>query len=52
MKAIEVKKGDKVVFEDLIWIVQGKSLNAVILTDEKGQQRIVSYSQIEKYEQE
>jgi hypothetical protein len=54
MKAIEVKKVDKVdkvVFDDQQCEVMEKSLNDVLIRFNDGSQRIVSYSQIEKYEQ-
>lgn len=52
MKAIEVNKGDKVLFEDEIVTVQLTGLNHVTIRLSTGEQRIVSYSQIQKYEPE
>lgn len=51
MKAIEVKRGDKVRREGEKVTVIHKHLNCVIVEDVKGYLYELSYQQIEKYEQ-
>lgn len=52
MKAIEVKKGQTVVYNGEKWNVKECGLNHLIIINSEKQQRITSYSQIEKYEPE
>lgn len=52
MKAIEVKKGDKVLYKGKIVEVHTVGLNSVTIKFESGLFQRVCYSQIDKYEQE
>lgn len=52
MKAIEVKKGDRVIYNGDVCHVVKTMLNKVKIINTQGTETIVSYSQIEKYEQE
>lgn len=52
MKAIEVKKGDKVLYIGEESIVIEPRLNDVLIELSDGSTRAVSYSQIKKYEPE
>lgn len=51
MKAIEVKKGDKVIYKETICTVINCMLNKVVIKCLKYGQIKVGYSQIDKYEQ-
>jgi|GEM_PF-4013205 len=50
MKAIEVKKGDKVWYRCELAVVISCSLNTVNIKRSSGIEETVSYSQIEKHE--
>lgn len=52
MKAIEVKKGDRVLYHGSAHEVVKTMLNSAVIKCSKGYKISVSYSQIEKYEQE
>lgn len=50
MKAIEVKRGDKVLYNGDKCIIVATRLNHVLVKSENGSIKTASYSQIEKYE--